>query len=45
LRLDEKVKGSGLGLAIVSDIIDAYAGKISYSISHMGGLCVKIALN
>ena len=44
LRLDEKVKGSGLGLAIVSDIIDAYAGEISYTISHMGGLCIKIVL-
>jgi len=44
LRLDEKVKGSGLGLAIVSDIIDAYDGEISYSISHLGGLCIKIVL-
>jgi len=44
LRLDEKVKGSGLGLAIVSDIIDAYAGEITYSISHIGGLFIKIVL-
>ncbi len=44
LRLDEKVTGSGLGLAIVSDIIEAYKGKINYSISPLGGLCIVIVL-
>lgn len=44
LRLDEKVKCSGLGLAIVSDIIDDYSGEIIYSLSPMGGLCIKIVL-
>lgn len=36
VRLDTNSGGSGLGLAIVSDIVDAYGGRITMSDGHPG---------
>jgi len=42
-RLDES-GGAGLGLAIVLDVLDAYAAKIDFSRSELGGLRVSVDL-
>lgn len=36
--------GSGLGLAICRNIVEAHAGDIAASASHLGGLCIEIRL-
>ncbi|MBZ2168088.1 MULTISPECIES: sensor histidine kinase [Marinobacter] len=42
LRLDEQTPGHGLGLAIVGDIIERYAGQLTFSAASSGGLQVTI---
>lgn len=44
LRLDEQRGGTGLGLAIVRDVVNAYAGRIDFQHSDLGGLSVEIRL-
>ena len=41
-RLDEAMSGSGLGLAIVSDIVEAYGGRLHLDNSDLGGLEVRV---
>lgn len=41
-RADEKQEGQGLGLALVQDIMMAYGGELSLTVSPLGGLRVKL---
>ena len=43
-RLDESRKGFGLGLAIVEDIADLYQLELSFGMSDLGGLQVKLGI-
>lgn len=43
-RLDEATPGSGLGLAIVSDLAEAYGGKVTMRRSDLGGLRAELSL-
>lgn len=44
LRLDRRVQGTGQGLAIVSEIVEAYGGKLMLGHSERGGLRVETRL-
>ncbi len=44
VRVDETTEGTGLGLSIVKDVVELYSGKISFSQSEWGGLCVLVEL-
>lgn len=43
-RMDSQVSGYGLGLDIVSDIVEAYGGKLSLEDNPKGGLLVRVHL-
>jgi len=43
-RLDNQTEGQGLGLAIVSNILDAYEGRISVGTSQLKGACFVISI-
>lgn len=43
-RLDESIPGHGLGLAILKQLVDHYAGKLTFLSSNSNGLRVRIEL-
>ncbi|PWB88848.1 sensor histidine kinase [Methylosinus sporium] len=44
LRFDETTEGTGLGLSIAADIIEAYAGEMTFAVRLPRGLCVSVIL-
>ncbi|MBK5963962.1 histidine kinase [Thiocystis minor] len=44
LRLDQAREGTGLGLAIVRDVVDAYAGTLTFRPASESGLTVSVHL-
>ncbi len=42
VRLDESISGSGLGLNIVKEMMHSYRGEVSFDVSPLGGLSVKL---
>lgn len=44
VRLDESIPGHGLGLAILKQLVDHYAGELSFDAAIIGGLRVCIVL-
>ncbi|WP_318942885.1 ATP-binding protein [Marinobacter sp.] len=42
VRLDEQTPGHGLGLAIVSEIVERYRGRLSFSRGRKGGLVARV---
>jgi signal transduction histidine kinase len=44
VRLDESTPGHGLGLGIVSDLVEAYEGRLDLGESVLGGLRVEVQL-